>query len=565
MKNILLYILVVSSLILVACTERDQKSEIKKEDKPLSPFISGLEIVHYPVRTNNPEAQKFFDQGLALTYGFNHAEAHRSFLECARLDPDCAMCYWGIGFALGPNINAPMFGDNVPKAWEALQKALQYSENGGEKEKDLISALSKRYGETPPPDRSHLDAAFADAMRELAKKYPDDVFIVTLTAESLMDLHPWDYYTKDGQLKEWTPEILDTLQAALKLDGKHPQANHLYIHAVEASNTPELGLASANNLRGIVPGAGHLVHMPSHTYIRTAHYADALTVNELATQSDESYFEQLRAQGFDIVDSLYRHMYYPHNYHYQMFAASMMGNKEKALKAADNTRKAMLTETGTELMKQPGWSTLQHFYSMPVFVRIRFGVWDEIIAEQFPEKDLLYPRAVLHYGRGLAFASRGDIEKANAELKSLKEILADEDLDKMAIWDLNRGPTLITIAKEVLLGEIAAAKGDYETAIFSLLAAMEIEEALIFDEPPSWTSPSRQRLGAILLAAGKPVEAETVYRRELKRFADNGWSLMGLQLSLEAQGRHEEAKKVQARFKDAWKDADIAINASVIK
>lgn len=561
-------ILLISLLVFTACAE-ENKSNIDLDNKSLAPRLSGLDILHYPVTTNSPEAQKFFNQGLALAYGFNHAEAYRSFRECARLDPNCAMCYWGAAFVLGPNINASMSAENVPKAWSAVLKALKLSEEDfvktSEKEKDLISALSRRYAVAPPADRSDLDKAFAGAMRELTRKYADDVFVLTLAGEALMDLHPWDFYTQDGKPREWTGEILEVLRAALELDEKHIGANHLYIHAVEASDKPQLGLPSADNLRDIIPGAGHLVHMPSHTYIRTGAYFDAYKVNKLATKSDESYFGQLEDQGFDIADPAYRYAYYPHNYHYQMFAASMIGNRNKALMAAESTRKAVSSTVGTELMREYGWSTLQHFYSIPVFAMIRFGMWDEILAEHIPDIELLYPRAVLHYGRGLAFAHKEEIAKAGAELKKLKVIMANRDLEKMTIWDLNSGEKLMTIAENVLSGEISAKQGNYDTAISYLKTAMEIDETLTYDEPPAWLNPTHHRLGALLLDAGKPKEAEEVYLRELKRFPENGWSLMGLKLSLEAQGKNKRSRDIQARFEKAWQHADVEIAGSLIR
>ncbi|MDM9381861.1 hypothetical protein QUB80_14245 [Chlorogloeopsis sp. ULAP01] len=512
-----------------------------------APLFDNLGKYHHPISTKSPLAQRYFDQGLILAYGFNHAEAERSFREAARLDPDCAICNWGTALVLGSNINAAMDDEAVSVAWEALQKAVKLSEKASKMEQAYIQALAKRYSQKPVKDRKSLEIAYAKAMREVAKSYPDDLDAATLFAEALMDTMPWNYWQENGEPKPETREILTTLDSVLRRNPNHPGANHLYIHAVEAVK-PELGIAAADRLGNLVPGAGHLVHMPSHIYIRVGRYHDAAIANQKAIAADKAYTTQCHKQG------MYPLAYMPHNHHFLWAAATMAGNQKLAMQAARDTA-AMADE---KKMREPGYGTLQHYYSMPLYTQTRFGKWDDILAQPAPAKDLQYPTGVWHYARGTAFTAKAQFKEAKQELEKLKAIAADSTLKTVTIWDINITSSLLNIASEVLAGKLAAKQGDYNNAIAHLKTAVTLEDKLNYDEPPPWHYPVRQALGATLLQAHRPKEAEIAYREDLKRFPENGWSLFGLTKSLEAQGKTKEAQAVQKRFVTAWEYADFS-------
>jgi tetratricopeptide (TPR) repeat protein len=507
---------------------------------------------HHPITTDSDLAQRYFDQGLIFTYGFNHSEAERAFMEAARLDPECAMCHWGAALALGPNINALMEDEAVAKAYDRVQKAVELSSRVSAKEQAYIQALSKRYGPEPLKDRTLLDVAYANAMREVASSFPDDSDAATLFGEALMVLHPWAYWQEDGEPQPWTSEILTVLEVALKIDPNNPGANHLYLHAVEASPNPERGLASADRLRDLVPGIGHMVHMPSHIYIRTGHYHEGSLANERAIKSDQAFAAKTRALG------LYPILYMPHNYHFLVATASMEGRSEKAIRVAHN----MSTHTDQKMMREPGFGTLQHFWMTPLYVYIRFGKWDEILAEPAPLEDLIYPTGVYHYARGMAFIRKGRLQEAQEELNGLSLIASDPALRRVTIWDINTTWSLMQIANQVLAGELAAKRGDYDRAISHLERGVRLEEELNYDEPPPWLIPVRHCLGAVLLEAGRPAAAEKVYRQDLNHYPENGWSLYGLHQSLVAQGKTEAAADAKRRGEIAWARADVTLSAS---
>lgn len=514
----------------------------------IAPQLEGMGDHHFSISTEDTLAQKFFNQGLVLSYGFNHKEAARSFRQVAKLDPDNPMAWWGVALVQGPNINANMPDDNIPVAWKALQKAQKLKVHGTQKERDYIEALSFRYAKNPPEDRSGLDSAYAQAMRRLAKKYSDDLDAQTLYAEALMDLHPWNYWKKNGEPQPWTPSILSVLESVIEIDSSHPGANHLYIHAVEAEK-PEKALQSANRLRTLVPGAGHLVHMPSHIYIRTGDYHKGTLANERAVKADNEYVVQCRQQG------IYPLAYVPHNYHFLWATATMEGRSGRSIQAARNTSSLVDTET----MRQPGLGTLQHYWVIPLYDHIRFGRWDEILNYSEPAQDLIYPRGVWRYARGMAFVGRGQLEQAHAELIRLKTIAVDDTLKEITIWQINTTQHLMRIASLVLEGEIEAKKDNYEKAIKLLKKAVEIEDQLNYNEPPDWFFPVRHNLGAVFLDSGRPKKAEQVYREDLKKFPKNGWSLFGLYQSLKAQDKEAEAFEVRKHFEEAWKYADTDI------
>ena len=515
------------------------------------PLLEGMGDHHHPITTDSQEAQTFFDQGLVLAYGFNHLEAERSFREAARLDPDCAMCYWGVAFVRGPNINSLMDPENNPVAWEAMEKAAELAPNVSEAEQDYIAALAVRYVEDPPEHRSELDRAYADAMRELSLKYPDDLDAATLFASSLMDTTPWDYWTEDGQPKPETEEVMATLESALEKNPNHPGAAHFYIHIVEKER-PRLAEEFADRLGGVAPGAGHLVHMPSHIYLRVGRYHDATVANQAAVEADDGYITACRNQG------LYPVAYMPHNWHYIWYAASVEGRSEVALEAAHE----MSNRVEHDKMREPGLGAVQHYWVTPLYGYVRFGRWDAILAAEEPDEDLIYPRAVWHFARGMALARTARLDEAQVEADALGSLAMEPELERVTVWDLNTTAALIDIAVEVLDSELAMTRGDHQTAIDALTAAAELEDALNYDEPPPWYQPVRHLLGAAYLDAGQAADAEKVYREDLETFPHNGWSLFGLHQSLEAQGKTTEALEIAEQFATAWQYADVELTAS---
>jgi tetratricopeptide (TPR) repeat protein len=508
---------------------------------------------HFRISTPIPMAQRYFDQGMILMYGFNHAEAARSFQYAQTLDPTCAMCFWGEALVLGPNINSPMADSAVPLAWMAVEQARALAKGASEKEQALIQAVAKRYAPEASKDRSSLDQAYAEAMRAVANQFPDDPVISALLAEALMDLHPWDFWTREGKPQPWTPEIVSTLERVLDLNPNLPLGHHLYIHALEASPHPEKALSSAARLPALVSGSGHLVHMPAHIYIRIGWYRDALVANQRAVRVDEEYLQHSH------VESLYTAAYVPHNFHFLWVAASKLGQQKLAMQAAQDTA----AKVSPEMMRDPGFAgTFQHFWLMPLYTKALFGQWEEILQEPAPPADLLYPTGIWHYARGLAFLRQGKLEQANQELEDLKDIVKDPAIADLTIFDLNEISQVLKIAEGVLSGEIAAKNGEYATAVTQLKEGIKLEDGLNYTEPKDWYLPPRQVLGAVLLEAGKPNEAEQVYRQDLLAHPQNGWSLFGLGKSLEAQGKLDEAKAAQLEFEEAWADADVTLTSS---
>ncbi|HYK76023.1 MAG TPA: tetratricopeptide repeat protein [Daejeonella sp.] len=518
-----------------------------------APKMRGLEGIDFKISTSNKEAQAYFNQGLMLAYGFNHAEAARSFFEATRLDPNCAMAYWGFAYVLGPNYNAGMEDDNYQRAYQASQKALSLAGNCTEKEKALIQALIYRYTPEPPQDRSHLDSAYSSAMKRVYSAYSTDADISALYAESLMNMHPWDMYDKKTkEPRPWTPEIVAVLEKLIKQYPKHPGAPHFYIHAVEASKTPERGLASAKLLMSLVPGSGHLVHMPSHIYIWTGDYHLGSLANLRAVEADSSYITACHAQG------AYPLAYYPHNYHYLSATATLEGNSALAWQAA----KKVQENTAQDIMTQPGWGTLQHYYTIPYYVAVKFGMWDRILSIEKPKNDLIYPQAILHYARGMAYLGKNNIAKAENELSQLKSLSRNSALKELTIWDINSMYDLVQIAVNVLSAEIYHKQKQYDKSIALFHKAIAIEDNLNYNEPPDWFFSVWHSLGAVLLEAGKYADAEKVYLEDLNTYAENGWALAGLYQALQQQGKQNQAKDVKKRFDEAWQYADIKISSS---
>jgi tetratricopeptide (TPR) repeat protein len=531
------------SLLLLTVLATDVRAQTTHESVPL---YTTLGEHRYAITTANPLAQRYFDQGLRLYYAFNHAEAIRAFEQAVRLDPDCAMCHWGIALALGPNINAPMDPASGPRAYDAVQKALQREGAASEPERALIRALAARYAKVAPEDRSPLDRAYAEAMRDVVRRHPQDLDAATLFAESLMDLSPWNYWTADGEPRPDTPAMLAALERVMKANPNHPGANHFYIHAVEAVQ-PERAVAAAERLASLMPGAGHLVHMPGHIYIRVGRYDDAIAANEHAVHADETYIrDQNPAYGAYVAG------YYPHNYDFLAFAASMIGRSRHAIGAAEKIA-ALIP---AEMLKEPGMTFLQHHQTRHLQMKVRFGRWDEILSVPAPPEPLRHARAMWHYARGRALAARGTVSAAEAELAQLRATAQDPAMMPLRLEFNTSGPVL-QIAAEVLAGHVAQAKGDLANAVRHLREAVRREDALTYGEPPEWSVPVRQELGMILLAAGQAAGAEQVFREDLKRFPENGWSLQGLGDALRLQNRGTEADAVMARFREAWAKADV--------
>lgn len=513
----------------------------------VAPRLQKLGSHTFPVSTKNAQAQLFMNQGLNLSYAFNHAEAGRAYREAERLDPKLAMAFWGEALALGPNINAPMDPASEPKALEAINKAVALKANASPREQALIDALTNRYSGRAE-DRRARDVAYADAMRKVHLQFPDDDDISMLYVESVMDLRPWGYWTKDGTPYERTSEVVALTEKVIAHNQNHPGALHLYIHLMEAYQADKAE-AAADRLLTLMPAAGHMVHMPAHIYQRVGRYADAEKSNVMAIAADEDYISQCRAQG------LYPMAYYPHNLHFLWFASTAEGNSKVAIEAA---RKAASQVNDDTLKAVP---LLAGFRVVPYFALTRFGKWDEMLREPEPPATSAYLTAMWHYARGTAFLGKSQTPDADQELARLNALMSDKSLDG-PLFSPNTARAILTIAQEVLSGEIDAAKKSYDSAVAHLERAVRLEDALVYTEPAEFHFPPRQALGAVLLEAGRPAEAETVYWEDLRRNKESGWSLFGLLQALKAQSKNEDAALVEARFKKAWAKADVKLSSS---
>jgi tetratricopeptide (TPR) repeat protein len=504
-----------------------------------------------PVATANPEAQKFFDQGLNFMYAFNHDEAVRAFRRAAELDPDCAMAHWGISLSLGKNYNYPLFPpEKAEAAWKALESARAKAKAESEANRALVEALAARYADPLPKETRPLEEAYAKAMKAVWEKFPKDADVGALYAESLMNLRPWDLWTIDGKPQPETPEILKSLQAVVELDPKHPLANHLYIHASEASPHPEKADAAADRLRDLQPALGHMVHMPSHIDIRRGRWQAAIEANDRAITADRNYAKTVPEQGF------YR-MYMAHNHHMLAFAAMMQGESKRALTAVRD----MLADVPKDWVALPENSAIADgFVAAPLEVMKRFGQWDEILKEPAPPEIFPIAGAMRHHIRAIAYVAKGETAKAREEQKAFRE--AAKKPAKDATFANNKATDLFAVADDMLEGEILVREAKMEAGIKALRAAVAKEDKLRYSEPPAWVVPVRHALGAFLLKDGQATEAEAVYREDLRRWPDNGWSLFGLAASLETQGKKAEAAAVRAKFDEIWKHSDVKIPSS---
>jgi tetratricopeptide (TPR) repeat protein len=509
-------------------------------------LMPGLSHHHHPITTKNLEAQRFFDQGLTLVYGFNHEEAVRCFRRAAELDPHSPMPLWGIAMAVGPNYYMDVDLQREKTAYETILKALGLAAAASEGERGYVAALARRYSADPKADLKTLAVDYKNAMGELARRYPDDLDAATLYAESMMDLHPWQLWTSDGKAGEATPEIIRVLESVLRRDPEHAGANHYYIHALEASPYPERALPSARRLETLVPAAGHLVHMPSHIYMRTGNYDAAAKSNEAAVKADQYYLEATRTQ-----DSFYGLMYYSHNLHFLAAALSMEGRFTDAKKAADD----LVDNVEPYVREMP---MLERFMPMPTLVLVRFHRWDEIVKSVEPNRKLMLANALWHAAQGQARSAMGDATRADLERATLASAIARAPVD-VPFWFNNSASAILNLAAVALDARIANAKGDRKAAIDHWKKAVEMQDGLNYDEPPYWFCSARESLGGALLLDGQYEEAERVFRADLARNPRNGRSLFGLFESLKTQNRKADAEWVQQAFEAAWKNADVEL------
>jgi tetratricopeptide (TPR) repeat protein len=514
----------------------------------IAPLFEGLGHYTRPVTTRSVEAQQYFDQGLAWLHGFNHDEAIRSFEQAAALDPECAMAYFGIALASGPHINNPVVPPERSAAAMAALTRARENAVANDLERELIKAQGARFADPPPADRTDLDRAYAEAMRELWQRHPDDPDIGAWFAEAMMDLRPWDLWTSGGAPQPGTEEILQTLENVLGLVGDHPLALHLYIHAVEASPDPWKADAAANALRDLVPAHGHLQHMPSHIDVRRGRWREAIEANAKAVAADETYLAQVPQQNF------YR-LYMAHNRHMLAYAAMMIGRRQQAVQSMN------------ELVEEipPGWAEqnpeiADGYTAMPLEVYVRFGDWDRIFEAPAYPPTLPLSRTLRHYARGVAFAATKRPAQARVELEALRT--AKKGIDASAVFGNNAAIDIAEVAEAVLEGEILYREGQIEEALGRLRTAVEREDALAYDEPPDWIQPVRHALGAVLLAEKRATEAELVYREDLERLPHNGWALWGLARSLRLQKKEAAAAEIDARLEEVWTGADIELHSS---
>ncbi len=511
--------------------------------KPVT-LVNGLGDLHHPVSTKNPEAQKFFDQGLRFIYAFNHDEAARSFGKAAELDPKLAMAYWGVAEAVGPNYNDPASEDRFKQAHDAIQKAVNLSANASPSERAYVMAMAKRFPADPKSDLRKAAEDYRDAMRDVVKSFPDDLDAATLFAESGMGLHPWGLWHVDGTPETGTEEIVATLESVLKRDPNHLGAIHYYIHAVEASKNPERALAGANKLAAMAPAAGHIVHMPAHVYIRTGDYAAAVKTNQDAAAVDRAYMKSSGAQG------IYSMMYYSHNLHFIAMCSAMNGDYAEARKAGD----MLAAHVGPHVKEMP---PLEGFMTIPMAVGIRFHKWDDILAAKAPDPEMKTTTGFWHFARGMAFAGKGKISEAEAEYKIISD--AEKATPDDAIFQMpinNKTKDILKIAGDALGAQIALAKKDSATAVSMLRDAVAIQDTLKYGEPPDWFYPIRESLGGVLLMSGDAKGAEQVFRDDLARNLRNPRSLFGLHQALKAQDRSYDAWFVEKQFRESWKGGE---------
>jgi tetratricopeptide (TPR) repeat protein len=502
--------------------------------------------VQHAVSTNNADAQRFFDQGLALIFAFNHNEAIRSFRRAAEIDPSLAMAHWGIGLSSGLNYNAAMTAEQHKQAYQAVQQALKLAKGASEAEQAYIHALAKRYAADPKADVAALSLAYKEAMKELTVRYPDDLDAATLYAESAMNLRPWKLWSREGKPVEGTEEIISVLESVLRRNPDHTGANHYYIHAVEASLRPERALPSADRLRTLAPAAGHLVHMPAHIYMRVGDYAAAARSNEQAVAADEAYFNR-----YGPVDGIYPMMYFSHNLHFLAAAHAMQGRYADAKRAADK----LVAHVGPHVKDMP---MLEGFLPTPLLIQVRFRRWQDLLSARAPPAGQPIHMAIWHYGRGVAHAAQGRLDQARAECEALAKL--KQELPAGAMYSpVNSANDVLTIAETVLSARIAWAANERNKAVQCFQAAIQAEDALNYMEPADWYLPTREALGGLLFSAADYAGAEKAFRADLDKNPRSGRSLFGLRESLQAQEKRHASQSIQSQFRAAWKHADIEL------
>jgi tetratricopeptide (TPR) repeat protein len=529
-------------ILLLCCAAVQAQHAPHTQARPKSAtLVTGLGDLHHPVSTKNLEAQKFFDQGLRFIYAFNHDEAGKSFQRATQLDPKLAIAYWGVAEAVGPNYNDPASDDRFQQAHDAVQKAVDLQENASPNERAMIAAMAKRFPADPKADRRKAAEEYRDAMREVAKQFPDDLDVVTLFAESGMNLHPWGLWHTDGTPEEGTEEVVNSLESVLRRDPNHMGAIHYYIHAVEASPNPERALAGANKLAAMAPGAGHLVHMPAHVYIRTGDFDSAVKTNQKAAAVDQAYIKASGAQG------IYPMMYYSHNLHFIAMCSAMNGDFAESKRAAN----LLANHVGPHVKEMP---PLEGFMTIPIAVNIRFRRWDDILQSKAPDPEMKTTTVFWHFGRGMALAGKGKVDDAQAEYKIVRA--AEEQTPPDVVFAMpvnNKAKDILKIASDVLGAKIAIAKNDREEAISLLREAVMMQDSLKYGEPPDWFFPVRETLGSVMLAGGDASGAEKVFREDLQRNPRNPRSLFGLREALKAQKRDYDAAFVDKEFRSSWK------------
>jgi tetratricopeptide (TPR) repeat protein len=536
----------VSFVIWLCLPSFAQQHSAHNPSKPAT-LMTGVGNAHHPVSTSNPDAQKFFDQGLRLIYAFNHDEAARSFERATDLDPKLAIAYWGVAEAVGPNYNDPASDDRFRQAHEAIQKAVDLSAQASPSEQAYIQAMAERFPADPKADRKKAAENYHAAMREVMKKYPDDLDAATLFAESGMNLHPWGLWHVDGTPEAGTEEIVATLESVIRRDPNQLGAVHYYIHATEASSNPERALAYADKLAAMAPAAGHIVHMPAHVYIRTGDYAAAVKTNEEAAAVDRAYIKASGAQG------IYPMMYYSHNLHFIAMCASMNGSYGEAKKNAD----LLVANVGPHVKDMP---PLEGFMTIPMAVDVRFHKWNDILAMAQPDPALKITTGFWHFARGMALAGTGKLSEAEAEYKIVSEAEQNTPPDVVFAMPINnKAKDIMKISEDVLGAKIAMARADTVQAISLLTAAVAIQDTLKYGEPPDWFFPVRESLGGALLINGDATGAEKVFRADLERNPRNPRSLFGLEQTLKAQDRKYDAGFVEGEFRDSWKGGEVRV------
>lgn len=542
------------ALLLGACKAPQPQADAPSAATTAAPkLFDDFGDLHHDIGSEVPAAQRYFDQGLRMAYGFNHEAAGRSFAEAARLDPDCAMCWWGQALVLGPNINLAMQPEANRPAFEFSRRAAALAARATPADRALIEALQLRYADPAPDDRKPLDQAYADAMARVVAEFPQDDDAATLYAEALMDLTPWSYWTAQGQQTEYTPRILGELERVLARNPRHIGAMHYYIHATEASPNPQRAEPYADALAALAPGSGHLVHMPAHTYIRLGRYHDATLTNFAATTADKAFLSFCHGSN-----GIYPLGYVPHNWHFATMTAGLTGSRTLALRAAEQTAQRADRDT----MGAPPLEAMQLFLVAPLFTQVRFGEWDAILAQAEPPSTLPFPTAVWRFARGMAYTRTNKTAEARRELDALHAIAIDPATAKVSFLDINHADGLLKVADALLRGELQRTQGNPRAGIESLRAAVAAEDALNYDEPADWPLPTRWYLGAALLEAGDARGAAEAYRQDLATYPENGWSLFGLAQAQRKRGDAAGAADSERRYKLAWQWADAPLAAS---